>query len=381
MGQKFESETVSAAEVGSFESLCDKGAPLPCVCPGSGCDGTVADGTCMSLSRSTQTAASSSERSSCPTSGVLPRLVRLELIDVADDLNGRLDVDPESASRLAKLIQSQGLLHAITLRRMGTRFELIAGRNRLRAFEVMRWPEIPAVVLECDQVQAGTIRLAENVARSTLSAVEEAKQLAPLVANHPKGVDGVAADIGRRAEWILDRIDMCEWPGSLLEHVHCRRLSIGAARRLARIEPPAVRDERIAQAALHGINVQTAALWLQDSERMAGADADGSAAPVVLQAAEYQTETTVRCFGCAEMVPLTSTIAMRVCNGCLREIQQARSRGVPDGTVCPDEGTSAPPVVETAPPGAPPGPAEQSPMLTPPVYDPPRPGEPGGPAL
>ncbi len=371
MGQELEPETVSAAEVGSFESLCDKVARGPSACREGGSGSDADTGTATSPCESRGTAPCSSERSSCPSQGQTSELVALEVIDVPDDLNGRLETDPDAVDRLARQIEACGLLHPVTLRRMGTRYELIAGRHRLRAFEKLRRPMIAAVVLDVSALEAGTIRLAENVARSKLSAVEEAKQLAPLVTEHPDGVEGVARDIGRRVEWILDRIDMCEWPGELLEHCHCGRISLGAAQRLARIEPEGLRSERIRFAALHGINVKTAALWLSESVGSAAADVAAAATPEVPGAGQYQTETLARCFGCAEMAPLAETMAVRVCNDCLVMIQTARSRGEHVAIETKAADSSAPPGAAVPTVAAPPSHRDQSPMLTPAVYDPP----------
>lgn len=148
-------------------------------------------------------------------------------------------------------------------------------------------------------------------------------QLAPLVRDHPNGVDGVSVAIGRTVNWILDRLEICDWPESLQVHVHNHKITLGAAKRLTRIQPPELRETRITQAAATGINTRTAALWLQDAEVLSAPVSNVSEIRHSYDGPAYETETRVQCFICREPAKMEDTVPTRICNPCLLKLEDA----------------------------------------------------------
>jgi ParB family chromosome partitioning protein len=261
-----------------------------------------------------------------------------------DETNGRAAVDPRRVAELADALANEPLLHPITLRSTPTGLLLVAGRHRLAAYQKLGRTEIPARILDLDDTTEAQLRLSENLQRVTLSPVEQARQIADLVALNDQGVDAVAARLGRSVDWILDRLEILTWPDELITHVHTKRIPLAAAKLLARIQPNAIRDMRIHDAATHGCSTATARLWLQTAGRD---DPDAPPPPVFLtREAIYETTTTTKvvCAGCAELIRIEETQLVRWCNNCLSSIELAQR-----------------------------APRDQSPCMTPAIYDPPPP--------
>jgi ParB family chromosome partitioning protein len=281
-----------------------------------------------------------------PETDPLTTVVRIASIHIADDRNGRAMLDPRRVAELADALAHEPLLHPITLRRTPSGLTLVAGRHRLAAFVKLGRTEIAALVLDVDDSTEATLRLTENLARVQLSPVEQAHQLAELVNLDEKGVEAVALRLGRSVDWILDRLEILYWPEALVDHVHNKRITLTAARILAKIQPPAVRDMRIHDAATNGCSARTASYWLQTAHR----EDPNAPPPPVFSSHEpvYRTETTVKviCVGCAELKPIEVTQLCRWCNACLSMIESAQRQG-----------------------------KEMSPSLTPPTYDPPPPAQ------
>ena len=85
----------------------------------------------------------------------------------------------KSAREIADSIRVKGLMHPILLRPLaksptevtsdGTMYEVVAGRQRLYACnDILKWNEIPAVVMAMDDSDAEMFCLIENCARKTL---------------------------------------------------------------------------------------------------------------------------------------------------------------------------------------------------------------------
>lgn len=248
-----------------------------------------------------------------------------------------MTIDPDKVRELSNSIAAIGLINPITVRPTENGYELIAGNRRFQAHQLLNARFIDATVLNVDDVTKDTITLTENIARSNLSPVEEACQLHNLVENHPQGAEGVATVIARSLNWILDRLDILAWPESLRQHVHDHKISLSAAKRLAKITPPQVCEERIHQAAIHGINTRTAALWLQDTLAIGTPDPQTSQKTSPEGQTVYVTQTKVHCALCQELTALDQTRPIRACEPCLNTIHTALAPPPPATAAQPNQ--------------------------------------------
>ncbi|WP_250454047.1 ParB/RepB/Spo0J family partition protein [Caballeronia sp. ATUFL_M2_KS44] len=75
-------------------------------------------------------------------------------------------------SELARSIDEVGLLQAVTVRRIGETFQLVAGERRFRAHKLINKESIRAVVIDCTDQDMAALALMENVTRDDLSDYE-----------------------------------------------------------------------------------------------------------------------------------------------------------------------------------------------------------------
>jgi len=75
---------------------------------------------------------------------------------------------------IAESIKKIGLINPITLNK---NFELIAGFNRLQACKELGFKEIPAIIINTDNLTAELVEIDENLIRTSLTALENAEQL------------------------------------------------------------------------------------------------------------------------------------------------------------------------------------------------------------
>jgi ParB/RepB/Spo0J family partition protein len=268
----------------------------------------------------TTTAPSPSHTQKCATRQHSHAIVPLHLIDQEDPDNGRAYVDQARVTSLANSIAAIGLTNPITLRPAGHRFTITAGNNRFLAAKKLGWNTIPAHVIDDDDRNSALRRLSENVTRSNLSPVEEALQLATLVEQHPDGTIGLADALGRTQAWIEDRLAILTWPANLIEHLHARRIKLGAAKHLAQIPDPATRDSFIRDAAQNGITANTARLWKAHAMSELAAQNDLPLPALGAPDQKTITHTLVHCFTCREYKPIEDTAPARVCSACRLEL-------------------------------------------------------------
>ncbi len=236
--------------------------------------------------------------------------------------SGRLEDRDDDVTSLAKSISQSGLLHPLTVQDTLSGYILRAGHRRLKAIKLLHWHRVACRVLPTSAPGNQTATLAENLHRKQLSPLEEAQQLADLLTAVTGGVDEVAELTGRSVQWVLNRLDILDWPEALQAHVHMGHITLTAASRLARIPNPDTRDLRISQAAEHGCTARTANLWLQDATTPQASQPDSDNFSSTDQQLPQPLATTTICLMCQEPKLLTETTTHFVCHPCLMELQR-----------------------------------------------------------
>lgn len=139
--------------------------------------------------------------------------------------------EPEATTGLAASIRSQGVLQPIVVRpRPAGGYELIAGERRWRAAREAGTPTLPAVVRETDDRDALLLGLVENVARESLSPVEEARAYASLIDEFELSLAEVAERVGRSKPSVSNRLRLLELPEEILWMLVRAELTEGHAR-------------------------------------------------------------------------------------------------------------------------------------------------------
>ena len=94
----------------------------------------------------------------------------------------RLKFSDEELVELSQSISENGLIQPIIVRKSDIiGYELIAGERRLRACKRLGMTEIPAVVKEVTDQESRKQAIIENLQRSNLNPIEEAKAYRNLI--------------------------------------------------------------------------------------------------------------------------------------------------------------------------------------------------------
>ena len=93
----------------------------------------------------------------------------------------RLNFDESSLQELASSIKEHGIIQPLVLRRLGDKYEIIAGERRYKASKIAGLTTVPAIISEMDDKKSAEVAIVENVQRKDLSAIEEAKSYKSLL--------------------------------------------------------------------------------------------------------------------------------------------------------------------------------------------------------
>lgn len=166
--------------------------------------------------------------SSTSGSGGAARLP-ISQIDVKAD-QPRRRFDPDTLTGLAESIKQNGVLQPILVREKNGRYEIIAGERRFRASKLAGLHEIPALILDADNLAAAKYALIENLQREDLNPYEEAQAYSALIDKYSLTQDEVAVEVGKSRSAVTNSLRLLELPDVVAELLIDGSLSAGHAR-------------------------------------------------------------------------------------------------------------------------------------------------------
>ncbi len=151
----------------------------------------------------------------------------------------RKTFEKEALELLADSISKYGVLQPILVREDGfgkNSYEIIAGERRWRAAKLAGLSEIPAIVIDGDELKAAQISIIENVQREDLNPVEEAMAYRALIEKFGLKQDEVAQQVGKNRSTVANMLRLLDLPEEALVLLQNGEISTGHARTLLALE-------------------------------------------------------------------------------------------------------------------------------------------------
>lgn len=170
--------------------------------------------------------------------------------------------DEESLEQLSASISEHGLLQPIIVRESaGGFYQIIAGERRWRASKMAGLTEIPAIIMEADELKAAELAIIENVQRDNLNAYEEAQAYSSLMNEFSLTQEEVAAKVNKSRSAIANTMRLLDLPDEVLELLKAGDISAGHARALL-----GLKDKEIIVDTAHKILIRS--LSVRDTEAL-----------------------------------------------------------------------------------------------------------------
>lgn len=159
-------------------------------------------------------------------------MLRISMIDPKPG-QPRKNFDTEALAQLAESIGAHGVLQPIIVRTVSEdRYQIIAGERRWRASKMAGQSEIPAIVIEADELEAAQIALVENLQRENLNPLEEAQAYSELMETYDMTQEQIAQKIGKSRSAIANTLRLLDLPEELSMLIEQGNLTAGHARAL-----------------------------------------------------------------------------------------------------------------------------------------------------
>jgi ParB family transcriptional regulator, chromosome partitioning protein len=160
------------------------------------------------------------------------REVPIELIHRNSEQPRTLFPDTE-LEELAQSIREKGVLQPILVRPLDGHpgnYQIVAGERRWRAAQRAGLKAVPVLVREVADNQAFEIAIVENVQRSDLNAIEEAKAYSALMGRMGYTQEEAAQVVGKSRSHVANTLRLTQLPSQVQALVLEGRLSAGHAR-------------------------------------------------------------------------------------------------------------------------------------------------------
>lgn len=164
----------------------------------------------------------------------MSRDIPVSLID-RDPKQPRQTFDPVALDELAQSMAANGLAVPILLRPAGDRFIIVHGERRYRAACSLGWATIPADVRDVPPEEARWLSLIENIQRSDLSPIEEARAYQSHLADGLTQTQ-LAQRIGKGQSYIAQKLRLLTLPDPLQLLLDRKAITEGHARQLLKLK-------------------------------------------------------------------------------------------------------------------------------------------------
>jgi ParB family chromosome partitioning protein len=152
-----------------------------------------------------------------------------------NEFQPRAYVDDARLQELAQSIKTNGVIQPIVVRKMGDRFQIIAGERRWRAAKLAGLLRVPIAVRDVAPGQEQSLlqmALIENIQRENLNPIEEAMAYRRLADEFHLRQEDIAAAVGKDRASVANFLRLLKLSEEIRTEVASGRLSMGHARAL-----------------------------------------------------------------------------------------------------------------------------------------------------
>ena len=158
---------------------------------------------------------------------------------VRNKFQPRKNFDKEKMEELTNSIRERGILQPIIVRKssdQSDKFEIIAGERRWQAAQSAGLHEVPVVEVEADDLKSLEFAIVENVQRSDLNPIEEAKGYKRLIDEFDYDQEKVSKFIGKSRAHVANSLRLLLLPSEVILLIEENKISAGHAKVLVGLD-------------------------------------------------------------------------------------------------------------------------------------------------
>lgn len=182
---------------------------------------------------------------------------KLPIEDIVPNPNQpRIHFNETELRELSESIQEHGVLQPLLVRKHGNGYEIIAGERRYQASKLAGLEELPVIIKDVDDEEMLALALIENLQRSDLNPVEEAKGYRQLIDASGMTQEALSRAVSKSRSAITNSLRLLDLPEVVQQMIFEGKLTAGHARAILAIPYEDARIKLAEKVVAEGLSVR-----------------------------------------------------------------------------------------------------------------------------
>ena len=182
---------------------------------------------------------------------------KLPIEDIVPNPNQpRIHFNETELRELSESIQEHGVLQPLLVRKHGNGYEIIAGERRYQASKLAGLEELPVIIKEVNDKEMLALALIENLQRSDLNPVEEAKGYRQLIDASGMTQEALSKAVSKSRSAITNSLRLLDLPEVVQQMIFEGRLTAGHARAILAVPYEDARIRLAEKVVAEGLSVR-----------------------------------------------------------------------------------------------------------------------------
>ena len=182
---------------------------------------------------------------------------KLPIEDIVPNPNQpRIHFNETELRELSESIQEHGVLQPLLVRKHGNGYEIIAGERRYQASKLAGLEELPVIIKEVNDEEMLALALIENLQRSDLNPVEEAKGYRQLIDASGMTQEALSKAVSKSRSAITNSLRLLDLPEIVQQMIFEGKLTAGHARAILAVPYEDARVRLAEKVVAEGLSVR-----------------------------------------------------------------------------------------------------------------------------
>ena len=154
----------------------------------------------------------------------------------------RMSFGEEALQELAESIRTFGLIQPITVRKKGSKYQIISGERRFRACTKAGMDMIPAYIRDANDQGMLEMAIVENIQRENLDPIEVAMSYQRLMEECRLTQEQMADRVGKKRASVANQLRLLKLPAKVQHDLKVGLVSVGHAKVLLGVDDPKAQE-------------------------------------------------------------------------------------------------------------------------------------------
>lgn len=158
---------------------------------------------------------------------------------------------------LSESIRENGVLQPLLVRKKGQKYEIIAGERRYQASKLAGIEKLPVIIKDVDDQKMLELALIENLQRSDLNPIEEAKGYKQLLKESGMTQEALSKAVSKSRSAITNSLRLLDLPDEVQQFLFDGKMTAGHARAILAVPFEDARIRLARKVVDEGLSVRT----------------------------------------------------------------------------------------------------------------------------